>query len=64
MLLFRQYKVGGTVVLLVDKRVDGCINIDLDVEEIENGGGRATYSEIMNYTEVPTRKGRSNYGCI
>ena len=40
-----------TVVLLVDKRVDGRINNDLDVEEIENVGGRATYPEIMNYVK-------------
>ena len=35
-----------TVVLLGDKKVDGHINIDLDVEKLENKGGRATYPEI------------------
>ena len=38
-----------TVVLLGDKRVDGHINIDLDVEKLESKGGRATYAEIKDY---------------
>ena len=37
-----------TVVLLSDKRVDGHIDIDVDVEKLDNTGGRATYAEI-NY---------------
>ena len=40
-----------TVVLLCDKRVDGNINIDLDVEKLENKGGRATYPEIKEYID-------------
>ena len=34
-----------TVVLLGDKRVDGHIKIDVDVEKLDNTGGRATYAE-------------------
>ena len=40
-----------TVVLLGDKRVDGHINIDLDVEKLESKGGRATYAEIKDYVK-------------
>ena len=40
-----------TVVLLCDKRVDGNINIDLDVEKLESKGGRATYIEIKEINE-------------
>ena len=40
-----------TVVLLGDKKVDGHINIDLDVEKPENKGGRATYAEIKAYVK-------------
>lgn len=36
---------------LGDKRVDGHINIDLDVEKLESKGGRATYAEIKAYIE-------------
>ena len=38
-----------TVVLLGREKVDGHITIDLDVESIENKGGKATYSEIREY---------------
>ena len=38
-----------TVVLLGDKRVDGHIKIDVDVEKLDNTGGRATYIEIKEY---------------
>ena len=31
-----------TVVLLGDKRVDGHIKIDVDVEKLDNTGGRAS----------------------
>ena len=40
-----------TVVLLSDKRVDGHIDIDLDVEKLESKGGRATYPEIKEYID-------------
>ena len=40
-----------TVCLLSREKVDGCIDIDLDVETIENKGGRATYAEIKSYVE-------------
>jgi hypothetical protein len=40
-----------TVVLLSDKRVDGHIDIDLDVEKLESKGGRATYAEIKDYVK-------------
>ena len=40
-----------TVVLLSDKRVDGHIDIDLDVEKLESKGGRATYIEIKDYVK-------------
>ena len=40
-----------TVVLLGDKRVDGHINIDLDVEKLEGKGGTATYAEIKAYID-------------
>ena len=38
-----------TVVLLSDKKVDGHINIDLDVEKLEGKSGSATYAEIKAY---------------
>lgn len=38
-----------TVVLLSDKKVDGHITIDLDVEKLESKGGTATYTEIKDY---------------
>ena len=38
-----------TVVLLSDKKVDGHINIDLDVEKLESKGGTATYTEIKDF---------------
>ena len=37
-----------TVVLLGDKRVDGHIRIDVDVEKLANTGGRATYADIKD----------------
>ncbi len=37
-----------TVVLLSDKKVDGHIKIDVDVEKLDNTGGRATYAEIKD----------------
>lgn len=40
-----------TVVLLSDKRVDGHIDIDLDVEKLESKGSRATYAEIKDYVK-------------
>ena len=40
-----------TVVLLGDKRVDGHIDIDLDVEKLKSTGGRATYAEIKDYVK-------------
>ena len=39
-----QKHTGETVVLLGDKRVDGHIKIDVDVEKLDNAGGRATYA--------------------
>ena len=38
-----------TVVLLSDKKVDGYIDIDLDVEKLEGKLGTATYAEIKKY---------------
>ena len=38
-----------TVVLLSDKKVDGHISIDLDVEKLESKSGTATYAEIKAY---------------
>ncbi len=40
-----------TVVLLSDKKVDGYVNIDLDVEKLEGKSGIATYAEIKAYVE-------------
>ena len=40
-----------TVVLLSREKVDGHINIDLDVEKLESKGGTATYAEIKAYIE-------------
>ena len=38
-----------TVVLLSDKKVDGHVDIDLDVEKLEGKSGTATYAEIKKY---------------
>ena len=40
-----------TVVLLSREKVNGHINIDLDVEKLESKGGTATYAEIKAYIE-------------
>ena len=40
-----------TVVLLSGEKVDGHIDIDLDVEKLENKGSTATYAEIKKYIE-------------
>ena len=40
-----------TVVLLGGEKVDGYVEIDLDVDKLENKGGRATYAEIKSYIE-------------
>ena len=40
-----------TVVLLSREKVDGHINIDLDVEKLESKSGTATYAEIKAYIE-------------
>ena len=40
-----------TVVLLSREKVDGHINIDLDVEKLESKSGTATYHEIKDYVE-------------
>lgn len=40
-----------TVVLLSNKKVDGYVNIDLDVEKLEGKSGTATYAEIKAYVE-------------
>ena len=40
-----------TVCLLSRQRVDGHIDIDLDVEKLESKGGRATYAEIKDYVK-------------
>ena len=40
-----------TVVLLSREKVNGHINIDLDVEKLESKGGTATYAEIKDYIE-------------
>ena len=40
-----------TVVFLSREKVDGHINIDLDVEKLESKSGTATYTEIKAYIE-------------
>ena len=40
-----------TIVLLGWEKVDGYVDIDLDVEKIEVKAGRSTYAEIKSYTE-------------
>ncbi len=40
-----------TVVLVSDKRVDGYIDIDLDVKKFGSKGGRVTYAEIKDYVK-------------
>ena len=40
-----------TVVLLSREKVDGHINIDLDVEKLESKAGTASYPEIKDYVE-------------
>ena len=40
-----------TVCLLSRQKVDGHIDIDLDVEKLESKGGRATYAEIKDYVK-------------
>ncbi len=40
-----------TVVLLGGEKVDGYVEIDLDVDKLEKKGGRATYAEIKSYIE-------------
>ena len=47
--MFRNDWLEETVVLLSDKKVDGHINIDLDVEKLEGKSGSATYAEIKAY---------------
>ena len=49
--MFRNDWLEETVVLLSDKKVDGHINIDLDVEKLESKSGTATYHEIKGYVE-------------
>ena len=46
-----QTKTRETVVLLSREKVDGHINIDLDVEKLESKSGTATYAEIKAYIE-------------
>ena len=40
-----------TVVLLGREKVDGYVDINLDVEKIEGKAGRATYKEISEYVQ-------------
>lgn len=40
-----------TVVLLSRERVDGYVDIDLNVEKLEGKSGTATYKEIKAYIE-------------
>lgn len=40
-----------TVVLLCREKVDGHININLDVEKLVSKSGTATYAEIRDYIE-------------
>ena len=54
--MFLQNGPSETVVLLSDKKVDGHINIDLDVEKLESKGGTATYTEIKAFI-------KEKYGC-
>ena len=39
------------MVLLGNKRVDGHIKIEVDVEKLDNAGGRATYAEIKDFVK-------------
>ena len=41
----------GTVVLLRGEKVDGYVDVDLDVEKLEGKSGTATYKEIKAYIE-------------
>ena len=38
----------GTVVLLRGEKVDGYVDVDLDVEELEEKSGTTTYKEIKS----------------
>lgn len=40
-----------TVVLLSREKVDGYVDIDLDVEKLEGKSGTATYAEIKDFVE-------------
>ena len=40
-----------TVVLLRREKVDGYVDVDLDVESLAGKGGTATYEEIKTYVE-------------
>ena len=40
-----------TVVLLSRERVNGYVDIDLDVEKLMSKSGTATYAEIKDYVE-------------
>ena len=40
-----------TVVLLSREKVDGYVDIDLDVEKLESKSGTATYAEIKAYVK-------------
>ena len=46
-----------TVVLLSDKKVDGHIDIDLDVEMLESTGGRAPFL-CLPKTEIAEQEGK------
>lgn len=53
--------VAETVVLLSDKKVDGHISIDLDIEKLKSNGGTATHEEFMAYVKEKYGLNVSNF---
>ena len=49
--LFSNTEHVETVVLLSREKIDGYVDIDLDVEKLEGKSGTATYTEIKAYIE-------------
>ena len=53
-----------TVVLLGREKVDGYIDLDLDIEKLESKGGSATYPEIKAYVKEKIGKVANHYDQI
>ena len=49
--LFPNWQFIETVVLLRGEKVDGYVDVDLDVEKLEGKSGIATYAEIKTWIE-------------